>query len=151
VQAIRYTIGHLLALVFLLHIVSCGKQGGYTSAYVDKVAQDPSYRMGKWYSVTDSGSIPGYNHNTRLDTIWFISDSLAGWSGFGGNPYVYWPTYFAGPYNIVYVASNPLDTTQKDTVLHQCGMTTVGDTFVIYWLIPLGNEVLAEHYIKMKS
>jgi hypothetical protein len=146
-KPIKYTIGCLLALAFLSHIISCGKQGGYASAYTDRVAQDPSYRIGKWYSVSNGA---GFNFSTNplLDTIWFTSDSLAGWSAFGGNPYVFWPTYFSDPNHIIYIAPDPLDTSKRDTVFHECGM--IGDTFIIYW--PTSNfQVFDEHYLKMKS
>jgi hypothetical protein len=151
-RAIKYSLGCVCFLVFLSQILSCSKKESPPppTPLADSVAQDPAYRLGKWYSITDSGSIPGYNHNTRLDTIWFMGDSLAEWSGFGGNPYVSWPTYFSGPYHIVYIAPDPLHTGKFDTVLHECGMTLGGDTFTIYWPI-VGNQVLVEEYIKKKS
>ena len=151
-QLLKYVACVLIVFVSLLHILSCSRQESTPAPIplADSVAQNPSYRLGTWYSVTDSGSVPGYNHNTKLDTIWFINDSIAGWSGFGGNPYVYWPTYFSDPYHIVYVAPDPINTSKLDTDVHECGMTTKGDTFVVYW--QLSNfQLLDEHYLKVKN
>jgi hypothetical protein len=147
-QAIKYIFARLLILIFLSHLLSCGKKEQRTS-YADIVAQDPSYRMGKWRSVSNGA---GFNFTTNplLDTIWFISDSLAGWS-FGGRPYLFRATYFSGIYSIVYLAPNPLDTVKIDTTIQQCGMTTSGDTFTIYWPISGLYEVFPEEYVKVKN
>jgi len=137
---------------FAIHFYSCKKDHGRTTppiVYADRVAQDSAYRIGKWYSVSNGA---GYNFtsNPLLDTIWFISDSMAGWTGFGGNPYVFRPTFFKGTNSIVYITQNPLDTNKIDTIIHQCAMTSVGDTFIIYWFVT-GYRVFPECYLKMNN
>jgi hypothetical protein len=50
----KHIIGCLFALIDLLHILACGKRDQQLTPtpLVDSVAQDPTYRLGKWYSVT---------------------------------------------------------------------------------------------------
>jgi hypothetical protein len=70
----------LLTAAFLLLVFSCHKNNTPKPVqYLDRVAQDTAYRFGKWYSVT-----PWTNqyYSPYLDTIWFINDTLAGWTGF---------------------------------------------------------------------
>ena len=148
-QLFKSIVGWLLVLFLLSNVISCSRKESLPAPtpLVESVAQDPSFRMGKWYSVSNGA---GFNFTTNplLDTIWFISDSIAGWSAFGGNPYVFWPTYFPDPYHIIYIAPDPLNTTKIDTVSHECGMS--GDTLLIIW--PANNyQVFPEHYVKMKN
>jgi hypothetical protein len=150
-KIIKFLFVSLFVLVLLGHFFSCAKKDSPSvpKPLADSVAQDFSYRTGKWYSVSNGA---GFNFSTNplLDTIWFVSDSVAGWSAFGGHPYVFWPTYFSDAFHIVYITPDPLDTTKLDTVVHECGMTTHGDTFVVYW--PTSSyQVFPEHYVKMKN
>ncbi len=124
-------INIMLVSLLLAGAIGCHKP----KKYQNRVAEDLNYRLGKWYSVTDSGTV-GTNHNTSLDTIWFLSDSMAGWTGFvlhQPTVYKYMPTYFSDPLHIIYVIRNYSDTTKFDTVTHQCAMTLTGDTMVILW------------------
>ncbi len=100
--------------MFLIALGSCKHDKTYPNTQ-SQFAYDPNYRIGKWYSITDSGTT-SQTHNTNLDTIWFINDSLAGWTGFLANPhqYVFWKTYIdpKSIYNIIYLAPDYMDTTQ---------------------------------------
>lgn len=116
----------------------------------NRFAYDPNYRIGKWYSVSDVGMTLS-SYNARLDTIWFINDSLAGWTGFKSNQheYVYWKTYVdpKSIYNLIYLAPDLSDTTQTDTISHQFGFN--GDTMTIYWNF-WTTPPQTERYLKMK-
>lgn len=117
----------------------------------NEFAYDPNYRYGKWYSISDVGmTLPTYN--ARLDTIWFINDTLAGWTGFGGHPYVFWKTYIdpTSIYNLVYLAPNWDDSTKTDTVVHQFGFSPKGDTLTIWWDFTR-QPPLTESYLKKKN
>ncbi len=148
---IKSIVSFLLAFIFLSQIVSCGRKESspVPTPLIDSVAQDPSFRMGKWYSVSNGA---GFNFTTNplLDTIWFINDTLAGWTNTGGNPYVFCKTYFNGPLYIVSIAPNPFDTAKMDTGIAQCGMTMGGDTFILYR--PTSNfGLFMEKFLKLKQ
>ena len=146
---IRNTGFCLILFGFFSHIISCGKKDSSPAPtpLIDSVAQDASYRIGKWYSVSNGA---GYNFssNPLLDTIWFTSDTTAGWTDFGGNPWLFRPTYFLDPYHIVYITPDPIHSGKIDTISHECVMS--GDTFIIYW-DESNYEVFPEHYLKMKN
>ena len=150
-QLFKSIVGWLLVLFLLSNVISCSRKESLPAPtpLVDSVAQDPSFRMGKWYSVSNGA---GFNFTTNplLDTIWFISDSLAGWTNYGGNPYVFRTTYFNGPYYIVVVAPNPLNTTEMDTSIIECGMTAIGDTFTLYKPTST-NGIFRENFLKLKN
>jgi hypothetical protein len=117
------------------------------------VAQDSAYRKGKWYSISNG---QGFNFNTNrlLDTIWFISDSLAGWNYNTNTPnvYVIRKTYFSDYFHICIIAPDPNYISEMDTFIYQCAMTTTGDTFGIYWPEPLpGPPFFNEMYVKVKN
>jgi hypothetical protein len=138
----------LCVLFFLTCIVSC-KRGSESTKYLDRVAQDEGYRLGKWYSVSDTSGDAVRQINSLLDTIWFINDTLAGWTGFGGgNPYLYRTTYFPDPFHIVFLAQDIQNPNKIDTATNQCGMTAIGDTFIIYWFNPATYEVNKQYYLK---
>ncbi len=141
-------IKNTIILLFLFFIISCKKNfpTKINIQYEDRVAQDTNYRKGKWYST-----MPWTNQaiNPDLDTIWFINDSLAGWTGQGGNPYVFWKTYFPDPYHIAVirpgVSWQPPGTI--DTVISECGMSATGDTFDIWDKNGAFNTILYQ-YVK---
>jgi|GEM_PF-3011304 hypothetical protein len=150
-KLIKYTLACLVTIAFLIHVLSCGKkeQPSAPIPLIDSVAQDPAFRLGKWYSISNGA---GFNFvtNPLLDTIWFISDSFAGWTNYGGNPYVFRTTYFNGLYYIVTVAPNPFDTVKLDTSSIQCGMTTTGDTFILFK--PTSNSgIFRESFLRLKN
>jgi hypothetical protein len=136
----------LAICIFLVLAMSCKKKGQGTITYQNRVAQDPSYRMGKWYSImpwTNQGA------NPNLDTIWFINDTLAGWSTFvPGNlyAYAYYKTYFPDLYHIAIIAPDPTVTGKIDTGINECGMTASGDTFAIFWRN--GYMITKQQYVK---
>ena len=121
----------LVVGILFIGALSCHKP---PPLYQNRVAQDPSYRMGKWYSVSDTTNDSKLEVNSLLDTIWFINDTLAGWTGFIPNQphnYSFWTTYFLGANYIVYLAPNIQNPAKIDTIIHQCAMS--GDTFVMVW------------------
>jgi len=139
-----------ILFVCFLYLISCHKDktNSNTPAIVwqDRMVQDSAFRMGKWYSVTPWTN---QSNNPNLDTIWFINDTLAAWTGFGGNPYTYCKTYFPDLYHIIIL--NPIlqNPTKIDTVKVECAMNAGQDTFGIYW--PQGLESpLLELYVKKK-
>ncbi|MCW3128215.1 MAG: hypothetical protein JWO03_3873 [Bacteroidetes bacterium] len=139
----------ILGLLLTIALYSCHDKPQIQ--YRNRVAQDLSYRLGKWYSISD-GAGYGFTESPLLDTIWFISDTLAGWSHFvphDPHAYAFRKTYFQRNNYIVFLAQNPLDTLKTDTVVNQCGMTVTGDTFVIYWDTGFG-DLFPEHYLKKK-
>ena len=148
---IKYFICGLFGTIFLLNIIACGKKNPelVTIHYIDRVAQDSSFRLGKWCSVSDGAGFH-FTSNPLLDTIWFVGDSLAGWSNWGVSPYLFRPTYFSGPDSIVYVTPDPFITGTLDTSYHECGMTQTGDTFIIFW-VTSNYQVFGEHYVKLKN
>ncbi len=123
-----------MILTFILLFVSCGKSKQSGTIYPYPMTQIPGYRIGKW-CVT-----PWVDQtiNQYSDTIWFINDTLAGWTGFvldSPNAYAFRKTYFTDPLHIAVIAPGaswqPPGTI--DTTISQCGMTALGsDTFVIY-------------------
>jgi len=138
-----------VAVIAIAAIVfSCHKGPQYPNTQT-QFAEDPSFRLGKWYSVTDSGTTV-LSNNTNLDTIWFINDTLAGWTDCGGNPYAFFKTYVSPQsiYNLVVIAIDR-NTGQPDTSMRQFGFTPTGDTLGIYWNLGFGTFAL-EQYVKMK-
>lgn len=125
----------VLILFFILLFMSCDKSKQNNTIYPYPMTQIPGYRIGKWYSVT-----PWTNQTISpyLDTIWFINDTLAGWTGTvldSPNVYTFRKTYFPDPVHIAVIGPGvswqPPGTI--DTTISQCGMTALGsDTFVIY-------------------
>ena len=105
--------------------------------------------MGKWYSVSNGAGF-NFTSNPLLDTIWFISDSLAGWTCYGGSPYVFRVTYFNGPYQIISLSPDPNDTAKIDTGKLNCAMTASGDTFVLY-KPTINYTVFNEKFVKVKD
>ena len=150
-KSIKKIFTGLFVFALLLQMFSCGKKetGPSVVPLQDSVAQDLSYRLGKWYSISNGA---GYNFTTNplLDTIWFISDSTAGWTNYGGNPYVFRTTYFNGPYELISIAPDPFYTAKMDTGSIKCAMTIGGDTFVLYR--PASNNTLfVEEFLKLKN
>ncbi len=139
----------VMTLIVIFGLAACHHEKGYTNTQ-SRFVYDNSFRLGKWYSITDSGTT-SQTHNTSLDTIWFINDTLAGWTGFGGNPYSYFKTYIdpKSIYNLVYLVPDPNDYTRFDTAIHQFGFTPTGDTLTIYWSFST-SPPQAEEYLKMK-
>ena len=124
----------LLFAVMIIVLSSCHREGTRYHDTQAQFANDPNFRLGKWYSVADVGmTLPSYD--ARLDTIWFINDTTAGWTGFGGHPYSFFKTYVdpENLYNLIYVAPNVDDPNKLDTVGHQFGFTRTGDTLTIFW------------------
>jgi hypothetical protein len=116
-------------------------------------ADDLNFRLGKWYSITDSGTTSASN-NTALDTIWFINDTLAGWTGFvpyQPNVYAFFKTYIdpTSIYHIIYIAPDPLIQGKIDTDSHEFGFSPKGDTMTIWWDFTR-TPPLTEQYLKMK-
>ena len=141
-----------LFCLLVLGLYSCHKSPQYIGTQ-NRFAYDPSYRIGKWYSISDVGiTLPTYN--ARLDTIWFINDTLAGWTGFRSDQhqYVFWKTYLdpQSIYNIIYLAPGNPDTTKTDTVKHQFGFTATGDTMTIFW-DDWTTPPQTERYLKKKN
>ena len=139
---------NLLVISFMLvALFSCHKP---QTVYQNRVAQDASYRMGKWYSVSDTMGDASIGVNSLLDTIWFINDTLAGYTGFvpyQPRVYVFWKTYFSDASDIVYLAPNVQNPSHIDVISHQCAMS--GDTFVIWWDLN-AQPPQVERYLKMK-
>ena len=151
-QLIKRLIKVLLPIIFLTQTISCTKnstQNGNPIKYADRVAQDSSYRKGKWYSISNGA---GYNFtiNPLTDTVWFISDSVAGWTNCGGNPYLFCTTYFNGPYYLIRISPDILNPSKIDTVIIQCGMTLTGDTFALY-RVTSDFGVFPEEFLKLKD
>ena len=139
----------IVGFLFVLVSGSCHRENPYPNLQTQFV-KDLGFRLGKWYSITDSGTT-SQTHNTSLDTIWFVNDTLAGWTGFGGHPYVFYKTYFdpKSIYNIIYIAPDPIISRKMDTCMHQYGFTHTGDTLTIYWNFTT-NPPQVERYLKMK-
>ena len=78
---IKTIIYILFVLIALEGIGSCTKENNMSPPihYSNRVAQDFTYRKGKWYSISD-GAGYGFTVSPLLDTIWFVSDSIAGWT-----------------------------------------------------------------------
>ena len=160
-QRIKVHLMIVLSLLLIICIESCSKKEPViikqpdTNTVVEhfwrnRGAQDFSYRKGKWYSITDGTSL-GIT-NTLLDSIWFLTDSFGGWTGFVDyNPhaFAFRKTYFKGDYYIIYEVPDPADTTKVLIISHECGMTATGDTFAIYW--DWGNFIFVERYLKLKE
>ena len=122
-----------------------------TIHYQNRVAQDFNYRKGKWYSISD-GAGYSFTISPLLDTIWFVSDSMAGWTHFvptDVHAYSFRKTYFKDFYHLVFLAPNIDTPTKFDTAIIQCGMTVSGDTFALYW--DYGYVVFPERYVKLKE
>jgi hypothetical protein len=138
-----------LLLSLFVFIQSCHHGPTYANTQI-QFAENPGFRIGKWYSVTDSGTT-SQSRNTNLDTIWFISDTLAGWTGFGGNPYSFFKTYVSmqNIYNIVYIAPNPSILGKMDTDIHRFAFTPTRDTLAIWW-DDFTDPPQVERYVKMK-
>jgi hypothetical protein len=98
----------------------------------DRIVQDTAFRFGKWRSVTP---LTNQSTNPNLDTIWFINDTLAGWTGFvsNSNAYLFSRTYFPDMYHITHVYPDFNYPSRTDSVTLQCGMNFAQDTFAIYW------------------
>jgi hypothetical protein len=107
--------------------------------------------LGKWYSISDTIGDSKLGINSLLDTIWFINDTLAGWTGFGGNPYSFFKTYISPQsiYNIVDIVPDPYTIGQMDTAIHKFGFSPQGDTMTIWWDFTR-TPPLTEQYLKMK-
>jgi hypothetical protein len=151
-ETIKSTVTFLLVLSLLAILSSCTKDKAEMAPvppvrYIDRVAQDLNYRLGKWYSISD-GAGYGFTRSPLLDTICFISDSIAGWTGFGGQPYSYFKTYFKDPFHIVHLVPDPNIVGKIDTGINECGMTLTGDTFTIFW--DDGYGTFPESYLKKK-
>jgi hypothetical protein len=89
-----------------------------------------------------------------LDTIWFISDSLAGWNFNPNIPSAYElrKTYFPDYLHICIISPDPVYPGQMDTSIYQCATTVTGDTFGIYWPEPSpGPPFFDELYVKVKD
>jgi hypothetical protein len=139
----------IIFLILLIGLISCKHDKGYPNTQ-SQFAYDPNYRIGKWYSISDVGiTLPSYN--ARLDTVWFISDTLAGWTGFktDQHQYVFWKTYIdpKSIYNLIYLAPDYMDTTKIDTISHQFGFNE--DTMTIYWNF-WTTPPQTERYLKKK-
>jgi hypothetical protein len=132
-------------IIGLLVLSSCHREQTYFDTQT-QFAEDLNYRLGKWYSVTDSGTT-SQSRNTNLDTIWFINDTLAGWTGFGGNPYSFFKTYISPKsiYNMVYIAPDQITTGKMDTCVHQFGFS--GDTLTLFWNFTTSPPQV-ERYVK---
>jgi hypothetical protein len=156
----------LIALCTLMQIASCTKEVTSTplvkpkpivqpvkpkKPYFNRLAQDSNYRKGKWYSVSD-GAGYGFSTDPLLDTIWFISDSLAGWTGFAkcNNCYTYMQTYFPYTYQIAYKITHPV-TKQLVEIRVNCFTSFNDDTIT---LVKQGNgndPAFYEQFVKKKD
>ena len=130
---------------FLIQATSCKKKEQAALPYEDRVAQDPSYRIGKWHAILPQAL------NQYSDTIWFVNDTLTGWFGLVADSptvYAFYKTYFPDPNHIAIIT--PAASWQKpgtmDTTISSCGMTIAGDTFGIYWRN--GYNIILQEYVK---
>jgi hypothetical protein len=136
-------------LIILFWVFSCSKP---SQPYPQQeFASDLNFRLGKWYSISDTVGDFKLGVNSLLDTIWFINDALAGWTGFvpyQPRAYVFWKTYVdpKSIYNLIYLAPDNLNPSLTDTVSHQFSVN--GDTLTILW--DSGPPVQIEQYLKMK-
>jgi hypothetical protein len=119
--------------------------------YINRLAQEPDFRIGKWYSISDGKGF-GFTRSPLLDTIWFISDSIAGWTGRSPNPnsneYVFTKTFFPDVSHIASLFPNSNDPFKVDTVLLQCNTTFSGDTFSIFWQQGWGMLPFQQSFLK---
>ena len=138
----------IVGYIFVIGLSSCRHEATYPNIQ-SKFAYDQNFRLGKWYSITDSGTT-SQTHNTSLDTIWFVNDTLAGWTQFANaNPYVFLKTYIdtKSVYNLVIVGPDRVTIGKMDTSLYQFGFS--GDTLTFYWNFTT-NPPQVERYLKMK-
>jgi hypothetical protein len=146
-RPIKACIIAIILCVFIIAAISCKKkEQNKPIVYADRIVQDSAYRIGKWYSI-----MPWTNQSVSpyLDTIWFINDTLAGWSAFvPDSPYAYSfrKTYFPDIYHIAMIAPDPMISGKMDTGINECGMTATGDTFAIYW--KNGYMITEQQYVK---
>ena len=150
----------LLIIALLAQVGSCTKDYANlniihqdtTIHYQNRVAQDSNYRKGKWYSISD-GAGYGFTVSPLLDTIWFISDSLAGWTHTvpsNVHAYSFRKTYFKDNYHIVFLAQNVDTPSKMDSVVLLCGITSLSqDTFCIFWYN--WGQLFQENYVKLKE
>jgi len=144
-----------ICLMLILTIISTGCHHELT--YRDtqnRFAYDPSFRLGKWYSISDTTGDSQMGINSLLDTIWFINDTLAGWTGFipyQPHEYAFFKTYIEPKSitNLIYIAPNVSIPGKMDTDVHQFGFTPIGDTLTIYWDFTR-SPPLVEQYLKKK-
>ena len=142
-----------LFCLLVLGLYSCHKSPQYIGTQ-NRFAYDPSYRIGKWYSISDTTGDSKLGVNSLRDTIWFINDTLAGWTGFKSGSqqydYAFWKTYLdpQSIYNIIYLAPGNPDTTKTDTIKHQFGFN--GDTMTIFW-DDWTTPPQTERYLKKKN
>ena len=116
--------------VFSLYISSCSKdhkEGPAQITYVNRVAQDSIYRLGKWVSCRDSIGNPW---GSVQDTLWFVSDTLVGYSS-GGTPY--WFGSYSFWLNGYFVFTDPGITSQTVHGTFKDLCYTHNDTFQIVW------------------
>lgn len=151
---IKNSIVIIATILFSIFFSSCHKEEKkeQQKKYINRIAEDLQYRLGKWYCVTDMQKEYNMTRNSFLDTVWFISDSVAGWTGFspdGSNNYEYRKTYFRDYFHLIFLAQNPIDTNKIDTATYQCGITPIGDTMTIYWRDLWGSY--PEQYLKKKN
>lgn len=141
----------MLVICISLSLYDCKKEkpNNQQVVYVDRIAQDLNYRLGKWYSVSN-GAGYGMTYNPLLDTIWFVSDSGAEWIGYGLSSYTYRTTYFTSPYIMVTLGQDRIDTSKLDTTYLNCGATVSNDTFAIYWPLSSGST-FPEQFVKLKE
>ncbi len=115
----------------LLYITSCNKDKKQTPTtqitYINRVAQDSAYRVGKWVSCRDSIGNPW---GSVQDTLWFVNDTLVGYSS-GGTSYWYGPYFFWN--NNYFVFTDPGITSQTVHGTYKELCYTNNDTFQIVW------------------
>lgn len=136
------TIKSLLLFLLICSLLSCHHDKPVR--YRNRIAEDLNYRIGKWYSVSNDTI-----HFSKLDTIWFINDTMAGWTGFAADPhqFVFRKTYFVNTYYLYRLFPNVDTPTKTDTIIQQCAMNATQDTLGLYWSDGF-HALLLEQYVK---
>jgi hypothetical protein len=117
-------------IIAIICIEACNKDKTSQTqqvTYLNRVLQDSAYRLGKWVSINDSAVIP---YGSVEDTIWFVSDSIAGYSG-NGQPYQFGKYHFWLYGYIDFELPGIWYAATPQTIQEQC--YTHGDTFQIVW------------------